>query len=83
MNSHILTKVRWTKLDRQNQESTLSGDRLAKEESSDVELRPLTKGSELRAPIDMVDGRPWSPGVVKVKMVLSGSKFWVSRTVRT
>jgi hypothetical protein len=49
MISHILTKVRPTKLDQQNQESALRGDRPAKEESLDVEVRSLTKGSELRA----------------------------------
>ncbi len=63
INSHILTKVRWTKLDQQNQESTLSGDRLDKEESLDMEVPLLTKGLELRAPIKMVNGRLWSPGV--------------------
>ncbi len=63
VNSNILTKVRPTKLDRQNQESALSGDRLAKEQSLDAEVCPPTKGSESRAPIKMVDGRPWSQGV--------------------
>jgi hypothetical protein len=60
MNSHILTKARPTKLDQQNQESALSMDRPAKVESSDVEVPPLTKGLELRAPIKFVVGRPWS-----------------------
>jgi hypothetical protein len=63
MNSHILTKIRLTKLDQQNQESNLSGNRPAKEESLDVEVRPLTKGLDLRAPIKMVNGHPWSPGM--------------------
>jgi hypothetical protein len=54
MNSHILTKVRPTKLDQPNEESPLSRDRLAKEESLDVEICPMTKGLELRAP-KMVD----------------------------
>jgi hypothetical protein len=48
------TQVRPMKLDQQNWESTLSGDRPAKEGSLDVEVRPLTTGSELRAPIKIV-----------------------------
>jgi hypothetical protein len=63
MYSHILTKVRPTKLDQQNQESILSMDRPAKEESLDVEVCLLTKGPKLRARIKMVDGHPWSPGI--------------------
>ncbi len=70
MNSHILTKVRLMKLDQQNQESALSGVRLAKEESLDMEVRPLTKGLEFRAPIKMVDGRPWSLGVYQLMRLM-------------
>ncbi len=54
------------KSDWQNQDSALNLDRPAKEESLDVEVRPLTKGSELRAPIKMVDGLLWSPGVYQL-----------------
>ncbi len=52
VNSHILTKVRPTKLDQQNQESALSGNRPAQEESSDMEVHPLTKGLESQARCD-------------------------------
>jgi hypothetical protein len=69
-NSHILTKVRLTKLDQQNQESAQSVDRLAKELSLDVEVHLLTKGLELRAPIKMVDGCLWSPGVYQTLCLL-------------
>ena len=40
-----------------------SGDRLRKGESLVVEVRPLTTGSDSQAPIKIVDGHPWSPGV--------------------
>ncbi len=43
MNGHILTNFRPLKLDQQNQESALSMDRPAKEDSSDVEVCLLTK----------------------------------------
>lgn len=39
--------------------TALSGDRPAKKRSSDAEARPPG------APIKMVDGRPWSPGVCR------------------
>ncbi len=71
MNSHILTKVRPTKLDKQNQESALSRDRPAKEEILYMEVHLLTKDLELRAPIKMVDGHPRSPGVYQL-LYLSG-----------
>jgi hypothetical protein len=58
------------KLDRRNQESALSRDRPAKEESSDVGVHPLTKGLELRAPIKMVDGCQWSLGVYQLLRLL-------------
>ncbi len=85
VNSHILTKVRPTKLDQQNQESALSGNRPAKEESLDVEVRPLTKGSESQAPIKMVDGRPWSPGVYKLLHLLGKTLevAWERAFIRT
>jgi hypothetical protein len=41
------TQVRPTKLDQQNQEPAMSGDRPAKEESLDMEVRPMTTGSAL------------------------------------
>jgi hypothetical protein len=52
------TQVRPTKLG-----TDRSRDRPAKEEVSDVEVHPLTTGSELQAQIKMVNGCPLSPGV--------------------
>ncbi len=60
------TQVRPTKLDQQNWGSALSGDRLAKEESLDVEVCLLTMGLELRAPIKMVDGGQMEPRSVPI-----------------
>ena len=37
----------------------------SREESSDVEARAPTVGSESQAPIKLVDGHPWSPGVYR------------------
>ena len=51
-------------------ETALTGDIPAKEESLDVEARPPTGVSESRAPIRMVDGRPWSPGVYRALQLL-------------
>ncbi len=66
MKRHAPTQVRPTKLDKQNRGSALSGDRPAKEESLDVEVLLLTMGSELQAPIKIVDGCLWSPGVYQL-----------------
>jgi hypothetical protein len=59
------TQVRPTKLG-----TDRSGDRLAEEERLDVEVHPLTMGLELRTPIKMVDGRPFSPGVYQLLSLL-------------
>ena len=85
-NSHILTKVRLTKLGQQNQESALSGNRLAKEEGSDVAVCPLTKGLESQAPIKMVDECPWSSGVYKLLHLLGKTLeivVWERAFIRT
>jgi hypothetical protein len=86
VNSHILTKVRPTKLGQQNQESVLSGNRPAKEESLDVEVCPLIKGLESQAPIKMVDGRPLSPGVYQLLHLLGKTLeivVWERAFIRT
>jgi hypothetical protein len=36
----------------------------------DVEVHLLTTGSKLQAPIKMVDGHPWSPGVYQLLRLL-------------
>ena len=41
-------------------------DRPIGKESSDTEARAVTVGSGSRAPIKIVDGRPWSPGVYRL-----------------
>jgi hypothetical protein len=69
MNSHVLTKVRPTKLDQQNQESALSGDRPVKEASLDVEVSLLTKGLQLRAPIKMVDHGGRDDSILSAKLI--------------
>jgi len=69
MTSHILTKVRPTKLDQQNQESALSGDRPVKEASLDVEVSLLTKGLQLRAPIKMVDQGGQDDLILSAKLI--------------
>jgi hypothetical protein len=69
-NESFLNKFRSTKLDQQNQESSLRGDSPTKEESSDMEVRLLTKGLESQEPIEMVDECPWSPGVYQLLCLL-------------
>ncbi len=55
---HVPTQDRPAKLGTELA-TALSGDRPAKKRSSDAEARPPG------APIKMVDGRPWSPGVCR------------------
>jgi hypothetical protein len=47
-----------------------SRDRLRKEKSLNVEVRPLTTSSDSRAPIKIVDGCPWSPGMYPLLCLL-------------
>jgi hypothetical protein len=49
----------------------LVNDRPIGKESLDAEARAGTMGSGSRAPIKMVDGRPWSPGVYRLLRLLS------------
>jgi hypothetical protein len=56
------TQVRQTKLG--------TDQSRGKEERLDVEVRPLTTGFELQAPIRMVDGHLWNPGVYQLLHLL-------------
>ena len=53
--------------------------------SSDVEARETIMGSESRAPIKMVDGRPWSPGVNRSLRLLGKTLevAWARAFIRT
>ncbi len=72
MKRHSPTQVRPTPMTTRSTklETNRSGDRPAKEESLDMEVRSMTTGFKLQAPIKMVDGRPWSPGVYKLLRLL-------------
>ncbi len=79
MNRHISTQVRLTE-----SEINLSRDRweeggnLQKEISVDQKVRPLTMGSELQAPIKIVDEHPWSLGVYRLLRSLLGKTLDVA-----
>ncbi len=66
-------------------QTELVNDRLIRKESSDVEARAATVGSGSRAPIKIVDGRPWSSGVYRLSHLLGKTLevAWVRAFVQT